>query len=142
MGIGGGNNLDPSSILAPFLQAQAQGSQRIRQNALDLGLGAAGQNWTGPGWPMGGPDNAPPAFPAGTVFAGQIPGFPPGTAPGTLPTAEQGDLANLSFQTQAAEAQPIDQLNNLINQQNQQQSAAFGQLLGSGIGGIGGLLGV
>ena len=131
-GGGGGGGGDLSQIMA---QVFGMDAQRLQQNYMDLGLGPAGQNWTGPGWPASATPS--PSFPAGTPFAGQTPGFPAGTPPGTLPTATSTDLSNLSTQVGGAFAPLVDQQNQ-INQQAQQNAANASGLLG-GLGGLGGL---
>jgi hypothetical protein len=128
---GGSGNGDLQALMA---QAFQQGSQRISQNYLDLGLGPSGANWTGQGWPSGGPFDTPPVFPSGTPFGGQITGFPAGTAFGTPSTAQTTDISNLSTQTGAAFAPNVD----FQNQLNQQQQATTSQAAGlaSGLGGL------
>jgi len=110
---------------------------RILQNNTDLGLAGAGQNWTGRGWPQGGPDNATASFPAGTPFAGTTPGFPPGTPGGTLPTATSTDLSSLNLQAQGAFAPVIDAQNQINAQAQAGASGAGGLLAGLGGGGSG-----
>jgi hypothetical protein len=142
-GGGGGGSADIGPLLAQWI---ATAGQRIQQNASDLGLGPAGQNWTDPQgkWPASA--DAPPVFPAGTPFAGQIPGFPPGTPQGTLPTATSMDLNALQTQGMAGFAPAIDAQRSLNAQAQTNASGATGLLSGltgggSGLSGLGGLAG-
>jgi hypothetical protein len=133
-GKSGSSNSGDGGLGALMAQAFQTGSQRIAQNYLDLGLGPAGQNWTGPGWPSGGPFDFPPVFPSGTPFGGTFSGFPPGTPAGTPSTAQTTDIANLGTQTGAAFAPNVD----FQNQLNQQAQATTSQASGltSALGGL------
>lgn len=126
---GGGANLGGLES-----QAIQEGSQRIQQNYSDLGLGPSGQNWSDPTGRYNTSSEAAPAFPSGTPFAGQTPGFPAGTASGTLPTATATDLANWPTQVMAGFAPVVDQANQMAAQAQQQKAQSTGSLIGAGAG--------